>query len=64
MIIAGYTGIGILGLFCITKLLYYILRFNLKSNSTFMISLIIIHVICGIILYPLYPLLHFQFWKF
>lgn len=55
---------GTLSSFYITKFLYYLLRFKLKSDSIFMISLVIVHVICGIILYPIYPLLHFQFWKF
>jgi hypothetical protein len=59
-----YFCAGSVSIFYITKLIYYTLRFNLKSNSIFMISLVIIHVICGILLYPIYPLLHFQFWKF
>jgi len=64
MITLGYIGLGILSTFFITKLLYLILRFIIKSDSLFMIYLVIIHSICGLILYPIYPLLHFKLWKF
>jgi len=64
MITTGYIGLGILGTFFITKLLYFVLRFNVKSDHIFMVCLTVIHLLCGVILYPIYPLLHFQFWKF
>jgi hypothetical protein len=51
-------------IFFITKLLYLSLRFKISSNQLFMICLVIVHLISATALYPIYPLLHFQMWKF
>ena len=50
-------------IFFITKYAYKFLRFKIESDSYLMIGLVMTHVIAGLILYPIYPILTFKFWR-
>jgi len=64
MIIFGSVIAVLIFLFFLTKFLYRVLRFKIKSDNPIMLILTIFHLLLGIVLFPLYPILNRKLPKF
>jgi len=64
MIIFGGIVATLIFLFFATKFLYRALRFRIKSDNPIMLTLTGFHLLLGVVLFPLFPILNIRLPKF